>query len=721
MTNLEWALKYASLGWPIVPLHYVLANGQCSCRQAKCDRIGKHPVGTLVKEGLKEASTDSKVIEKWWSHSPYFNIGYATGGDGHIVMDVDAGGDKVGPATLKTLETTNGELPRTLLAKTGGGGFHYHFLTPLPIKNSQEQVGRSLDVRARGGYVILPPSNHASGNKYEWLTDLGQPIAELPEWLGKRMASKTIKGDFAKDTIQPEIVADAKEGDRKKFTPEQITLLLSHIPADCDRDTWYRIGAALKTELGDEAGWEAWKGWSSAYVDEKHGWNEQTGRINWDSFVDGVISGGTLFFYAKQNGFQAFKKEKKPLPEIEDKWIWVATTKRFVDCSNMDEWDSQQYNGIMYPLYEKGNPSELALRCGMKQVKHCTYWPKQELIVEEHGIEKLNMWKGHDLEPSEEDAGPLVNHVRYLYPNLDEARILLDYLAFQVQQPGEKVHWALLMQGVQGTGKSYFGLLLRLILGEHNVASVTNEMLHEPYTGWIRNKQFVVVEEMMAGRRLELMNKLKAMITEEWLQIREMYMPPYKQSNRVNFLFLTNHSDPIIIDSSDRRYCVLASSVPPNPAADYYKHLFDWTRENPAAILGYLLRRDLSRFDSKAHAPMTEGKAAMIHESLNDLEHSIRNLVETSSYPFHADISIASDVPEILGKTGLKCNIKTIERAFGKLGYIKLGSCWAVRNVNQFKGMSKEQIDGLVKAMRTGVPVEGTAPIFNMTKASKIM
>lgn len=64
-----------------------------------------------------------------------------------------------------------------------------------------------------------------------------------------------------------------------------------------------------------------------------------------------------------------------------------------------------------------------------------------------------------------------------------------------MQFAGEKVHWALLLEGDQGNGKSYFATVLRLVLGERNVKMVHNEQLHETFTDWQRNTQLVVVEE----------------------------------------------------------------------------------------------------------------------------------------------------------------------------------------------------------------------------------
>jgi hypothetical protein len=330
-----------------------------------------------------------------------------------------------------------------------------------------------------------------------------------------------------------------------------------------------------------------------------------------------------------------------------------------------------------------------------KKVPGVTYWPEREIWVEEFGVRKLNYWRPSGVTPAPGAVDPFLDHIRYMFPNEAEAKILLQYLAHQVQHPGEKVHWAALLQGDQGNGKSYFATVMRTVLGPHNVRMVSNEELHETYTGWKRNTQLVVVEEMMAKGRLELMNKLKADITESWCTIREMYRPPYEQPNRFNFLMFTNHSDALILDKTDRRYCVLKSNAKPHPSGNtgYYAPLFEWTRRNGPALLDYLKKVDLSDFAAKAHAPMTEGKRAMIGNSMLALDRELFDSVEAMEPPFDIDLVRVSDLPEVLRKRNLNVNSKQIDEAFGRLGYLNLGQpstgegrsrIWAVRNAGEY-------------------------------------
>ena len=81
------ALDYAGRGWPVLPLHTVL-SGACSCSKGKdCKSIGKHP---RTQKGLKEASADKDLVQRWWAKWPNANVGILTGPESNLaVLDVD--------------------------------------------------------------------------------------------------------------------------------------------------------------------------------------------------------------------------------------------------------------------------------------------------------------------------------------------------------------------------------------------------------------------------------------------------------------------------------------------------------------------------------------------------------------------------------------------------------------------------------------------------------
>lgn len=128
--------------------------------------IGKVP---LIKDWVRLATTNGDQIEKWWAQWPDANIGIATGKEsGIFVLDVD-----VATGGLESAEQLfkQSAWPNAPIVRTGSGGLHFYFAYDgsFPLRNSVSELGPGLDIRCEGGYVVAPPSLHASGKRYEWI------------------------------------------------------------------------------------------------------------------------------------------------------------------------------------------------------------------------------------------------------------------------------------------------------------------------------------------------------------------------------------------------------------------------------------------------------------------------------------------------------------------------------------------------------------------------
>ena len=145
---LQAALRYAELGWRVFPL----APGQ------------KTPI---TSHGVKDATTDRKQIEEWWTKWPRANIAFACGTSSKLyVIDVDVStsGDIDGREVLNEFP----ELPASILQNTPRGGFHVFFKTDNPPAN-RNSFRPGIDIRGDGYYVVIAPSIHPNGGRYEWV------------------------------------------------------------------------------------------------------------------------------------------------------------------------------------------------------------------------------------------------------------------------------------------------------------------------------------------------------------------------------------------------------------------------------------------------------------------------------------------------------------------------------------------------------------------------
>ena len=104
--------------------------------------------------------TDGELEEWFLRRWPEANIGIVTGTLSGLVV-VDADGD-AGLAWMREHLPVTGVYVRT------GKGWHGYFRHPGGNVRNRGRIAPEVDIRADGGYVVAPPSVHASGALYEW-------------------------------------------------------------------------------------------------------------------------------------------------------------------------------------------------------------------------------------------------------------------------------------------------------------------------------------------------------------------------------------------------------------------------------------------------------------------------------------------------------------------------------------------------------------------------
>jgi hypothetical protein len=194
-SKLEWALDAATY-LPVHPLHGYVDPGLSATREERI-AAAKKAKTPLLPDWPNRASQDPKQIREWWGQWPDANIGGAT--NGHIVVDIDPrNGGEDSFAGLSAIE----HFPDTRTTDTHSGGKHLIYVAPDgPVKGGTNKLGLGLDVKARGGYVVMPGSTiedraYTRGNV--------RPPAFAPRWLVDRCKAVKAKNDAAGKRIVDE-------------------------------------------------------------------------------------------------------------------------------------------------------------------------------------------------------------------------------------------------------------------------------------------------------------------------------------------------------------------------------------------------------------------------------------------------------------------------------------------------------------------------------------
>lgn len=289
-TNLDYALAYAAIGWLVFPCHSITEKGKCSCGSNTCKSEAKHPISSVAPQGHKNATTDTDIIQAWWSAYPNANVAVYLAASGLFCLDIDVRNQ--GDYTINDLEDIHGATDSDVLALTGGGGEHRIFKAP---DYKVGTLGKGIDSKYEG-YIILTPSNHKSGNKYMWeasSSPFDNEPSVLPDWVRSHSAGQGHASNGAAEGMAINFGMD----DGQYY---DVLEALPFIDND-DRDTWLRVGMCLFTS-NDKRAYGMWCDWSAG--SDKYDHDDQY-RV-WRSFrhkgLDSVDV-PTIFHMAQDSGW----------------------------------------------------------------------------------------------------------------------------------------------------------------------------------------------------------------------------------------------------------------------------------------------------------------------------------------------------------------------------------------------------------------------------------
>jgi hypothetical protein len=162
------ALAAAERGWPVFMLgrsKRPVANCH-TCRTAT--EHDPATCGHLTCHGFYAASTDPARVAAIVAAVPCGQLAVRTGAvSGLLVVDIDP--QHGGNASFANL-IARSLVPRTLAVQTGSWGTHLYYRHPgqhMPSRPMPRLKG--IDIKADGGYVVLPPSvHHRTSRPYQW-------------------------------------------------------------------------------------------------------------------------------------------------------------------------------------------------------------------------------------------------------------------------------------------------------------------------------------------------------------------------------------------------------------------------------------------------------------------------------------------------------------------------------------------------------------------------
>ena len=338
-------------------------------------------------------------------------------------------------------------------------------------------------------------------------------------------------------------------------------------------------------------------------------------------------------------------------PDWLNDWVYVEKLCEFANTrlnySIKREAFNAKYNRMEDVKSAEMLASDYALTCC--ELLTCVdkmYWPSFGVTFEYDNKLMLNSYvdSGYKSVVVNDDNKHVIDlfltHISNVLVCEREQRILMDWLAYVVQKAGKRINWAILLQGAQGTGKSYFAKVLEWVLGS-NAKSLDPSALGERFTGWAHGAVVNIVEEIRikGDDKWRIMDRLKPFITNSMIQIEEKGRDHRTVPNFTNYLLLTNYKDALPITNDDRRFCVMYGRIQNetelfdyfggrDATGDYFEHLFAESEKHAGAIKTFLLKYKISDdFKASGRAPDTKSRQAMIQATISPEQCSVEDLI----------------------------------------------------------------------------------------------
>lgn len=192
---------------------------------------------------------------------------------------------------------------------------------------------------------------------------------------------------------------------------------------------------------------------------------------------------------------------------------------------------------------------------------------------------------------NQEAASTITQHMEKMFPDTSYRNAVMDWMAFSVQNPDKKIRWALLIQGVEGCGKTFFFQLLKAILGPEKAVLLGQLDVKNKWNSWAESHKVVGIEEVVVpgADSYQILNNIKTIITNDEITIDVKGKPNKVVKNLANVITFSCFLRSIPLVQGDRRYLAIKSSMQSKQdvlalGSGYFDNLFGILHHQPDIV-----------------------------------------------------------------------------------------------------------------------------------------
>lgn len=382
-------------------------------------------------------------------------------------------------------------------------------------------------------------------------------------------------------------------------------------------------------------------------------------------------------------------------------WVYMEHHDRFFNLIDGREMSTKAFDiahSRLVPVLEgedkPDTPTRFFSQSQGRTVYHGMYvpslWqpgPEGQFFVRD-GKRYLNLYAGHSAPQPAHDWATrdgwraIRDHIYKLMDTSEDADMLINWMAHNVQMPGVKILWAPVIIGPYGSGKTTIERIMSAAMGQENVGSVSMDEIHSQFSSWAAGKALRFLEELrvVGHSRHDVVNKLKPFLTNERISVVKKGRDGDDVLNTQNYCGFSNFDDAIALDEGDRRYAVWETAPKTREDVlalfdgDYWRALYDVINESVRDIAGWLHSIDLSGFDRHAAPRMTQAKRRMIEATRPDDEVNIEAILESGCNGVSLNAVSSYHLNDALRSAGYSSlSAKRSGAVLRKMGFVPVG------------------------------------------------
>ena len=304
-------------------------------------------------------------------------------------------------------------------------------------------------------------------------------------------------------------------------------------------------------------------------------------------------------------------------------------------------------------------------------------------IIDEDSAKLVNTWWPIQTPRKAGDATRFLEHLAKLLPDAEERMRVLAYLAALVQHQGVKFEWCLVLQGVEGNGKTLITRCVARAVGNRYTHYPKSDQIGSRFNDWLENRIFIAVEDLDAEATERIMEVFKRLVTHERQEIEPKGGKKITRDVCCNFIIGTNHRGALRKSRDDRRLGIFYTAQQEKDdlerdgmTGEYFQSLYNWLDAEGYAIVHDFLKTypipDIFNPALKHIAPVTKSTQAAIEEGAPIVEQEIQEAIDQGLVGFRGGWVSSIALAQLLERLKVQTHITPRKRftILKYLGYI---------------------------------------------------